>query len=490
MLSFALLLAAPVVVAHAISAPALAATAPAVLPAQVVQKIDALFDPWTRSDAPGCAISVTRDGQAVFERGYGMADLEQGVAIRPDTVFNIASLSKQFTTTSISLLEQDGKLSWDDDVRRYIPELPDYGTPITLRHLANHTSGLRDWLGLLELAGWNWVDEATESQVLSAIVRQKQLNFPTGSRYLYSNSGYILLAIIVDRVSGQSLGDFSRARIFEPLGMLHTRFYDDRTMIMPNRAIGHLLREDGSLGIWRPTYEIVGDGAVLTSVQDMQRWERNFLTPTLGREPQALVDGLLRNGVLNDGKQIDYALALTHGQYRGLPTVSHSGGIPGYATNMLRFPTQRVSVTVLCNQGSSPATALTQAVADVVLDGRFSSGSATKAPERPGPYHPDPKQAKASIAVKLDEHVGRYYSDELDVAYTLRADTAANALVTQIGHLPPVRFVATRADHFEGASEDNDGVTLDFQRDAGGKVTGFTLETGRLKGLGFQRVQE
>ena len=189
--------------------PARAATAQA--------RIDELFQPWSRSDAPGCAVAAIRQGRTVLEGSYGMADLEQGVAIRPDTVFNIASVSKQFTATAVALLDQDGLLSWDDDVRKYVPELRDYGHRITLRHLANHTSGLRNWTDLMDLVGWNWVDAFPQSQLIDLIVRQRQLDFAPGTKWSYSNTGYILMAVIVERVSGKTLGAFARERIFLPL---------------------------------------------------------------------------------------------------------------------------------------------------------------------------------------------------------------------------------------------------------------------------------
>jgi len=470
---------------------ALAACATALPPpatgqdADLHAKVDALFAPWTRSDMPGCALSVTRDGQVVYENGYGMADLEQGTAIQPSTVFNIASLSKQFTTTAIALLEQDGKLSLDDDIHKYVPEVPDYGHTITLRQLANHTSGLRDYPELLALGGWNWVDEVVESRILDVIARQKRLNFNPGQQYLYNNSGYLLLTMTLQRITGQSLGDFARERIFQPLGMLHTRFYDDRTMIMKQRAIGYQNREDGSLGTWRPTYEIVGDGGVLTTVQDLALWERNFLQPRLGRDPQALLATLLRQGVLNDGKRIDYALGLIRSSYRGLQTVSHSGGIPGYGTNMLRFPAQRLAVFVLCNQGGAPATQLTQAVADLYLDGQLTEGDPTPAPQRAAGRDGDGDRQTAPrvLETAAAEYAGVYYSEELDAEH--RFSAGKQGLTSQVGHLPVNVWRTSGKDRFE--LEGRKSLTVQFSRDAQGRITGYILETARVKGLGFVR---
>jgi CubicO group peptidase (beta-lactamase class C family) len=450
-------------------------------PQSLTKQVDDLFAPWTRSDSPGCSMATTQDGRIVLERGYGMADLEQGVSIRPDTVFNMASVSKQFTTTAILLLEQDGKLSLDDDVRKYVPELRDYGKKITLRHLGNHTSGLRDYPELLGFAGWNWVDEVPVQRALDLISRQKSLNFDPGAKYTYSNSGYILLAEIVRRTSGKTLGPFADERIFKPLGMLHSRFYDDRRMIMKNRAIGHYRdRHDGDrLSVWRPTYEVVGDGALLTTVQDMALWERNFVEPRLGRDPQKLIASLTQPARLNDGSAVDYAFGLGVDDYRGLHTVSHGGGIPGYATYMLRFPEQRFSVQVMCNQGGLPARNLAYSIADLYLEGHFKAPAPVREPRR------DPaaaqKNAIALSKAKLAELAGRYYSEELDATHVLRVE--GDALVAQVGYLPPERLVATRADHFESGDE----WSVDFTRDGRGQITGFTLSTERITGLGFSR---
>ncbi len=464
---------------------AAAHAAPAAQPG-IEQRIDKVFEPWTRSDAPGCAVSVSQSGRVVFEHGYGMADLEQGVANRPDTVFNIASLSKQFTSVAVLLLAEQGKLSLDDDVRKYVPEVPDYGKTITVRQLANHTSGLRDAPTLLALSGWNWVDDVPEARILDLVKRQKSLNFEPGSEYLYSNTGYELLATIVERLSGQPLGAFADANLFKPLGMLHTRFYDDRRMIMKNRAIGHLFKDDGTLGIWRPTYQVVGDGALLTTVQDLAAWERNFLTPRLGLHPQQLVQQLTQPARLNNGKTIEYALGVAPGEYRGLKTISHGGAIPGYATNMLRFPEQQLGIYVLCNRGGLPAKTITQAIADLYLDGQFKNGAPTPLPIADGPRKP--KQAAprpaASAPVALGQYAGRYYSEELDTHYLIKAEDGK--LGVSVGYLPTVHLLPVEGDRFS----DDDDLQFAFSRDSQKRIDGFSLTAGRVRNISFRRVEE
>jgi CubicO group peptidase (beta-lactamase class C family) len=441
----------------------------------VTRRVDEIFKDWARTDSPGCSVAASQNGSIVLERGYGMADLEQGVAIRPDTVFNIASVSKQFTAASLLLLQEQGKLSLADDVRKYVPELPDYGKRITLRHLANHTSGLRDLPTLLALGGWNWVDAVPSEQALDVISRQKQLNFAPGAKYSYSNTGYYLMALIVERVSGQPFGEFTQQQIFQPLGMLHSRFYDDRRMIMKNRAIGHLKLAGGGFGVWRPTYEIVGDGALLTTVQDLAIWDRNFLQPRLGRDPQRLATDMVQAAELNDGSTPGYALGLMLGEYRGLPIVSHSGGVPGYATMLMRFPEQKFAVTVLCNVGGAPARAAAKAVADIYLDGQFPKGPETPV-TRPQPQAPT-KAARQPSARELAKFTGVYVNEELSARYRLKV--SGDQLVAVVGYLPPLPFYAVDAKRFY--NEEND-LTMSF---AGG---GFVLGTGEVQGLTFARA--
>lgn len=439
------------------------------------QRVDQVLEDWARTDSPGCAVEVSQDGNIVLERGYGMADLEQGVAIRPDTVFNIASLSKQFTAVSLLLLQEQGKLSLDDDVRKYVSELPDYGRRITLRHLANHTSGIRDLPSVLALGGWNWLDAVPQQYALDVIARQKHLNFEPGSKYSYSNSGYYLMAVVVERVSGQRFSEFTRAHIFQPLGMLHSRFYDDRRMIMKSRAIGHVKLPGGGFGVWRPTYEIVGDGALLTTVQDMALWDRNFLYPQLGRNPQQLIADMTQVGTLNDGKKLDYALGLGIEDYRGLPTVSHGGSVPGYNTFMLRFPEQKFATTILCNVGGGPARVAAKAIADIYLDGKFPEGPEAPKP-REGQEIPPPAQPQPSVA-ELKKLAGTYYSEELDAKYTLRV--VGVELQAVVGYQPPLSLYAVDGRRFY--SKDH-GVSLTFS----GK--GFELGADQIQGLKFERT--
>jgi CubicO group peptidase (beta-lactamase class C family) len=327
-------------------------------------RVDSVFAQWDRPDSPGCAVGVYRDGRIVHARGYGLADLERRVPITTRSMFDIGSTSKQFAAASVVLLAQEGRLSLDDDVRRHIPELPDYGTRITIRHLLNHTSGIRDYIGLLALGGASFDGVTTDQDALDAIVRQKSLNFEPGTAHLYSNSGYFLLSIIVERAAGKSLRDFAREQIFSPLGMERTHYLGSYDDVVADRALAYSPRQGGyrsDMSRWLQ----LGDGAVWTNVEELLLWDANFYEPRVGG--RAMLDELHRRGRLTGGDSVGYALGLAHSPYRGQHTVSHGGAWGGYRSDLLRFPEQRYSVAVLCNVGSAAPSALARRVADIHL---------------------------------------------------------------------------------------------------------------------------
>jgi CubicO group peptidase (beta-lactamase class C family) len=340
-------------------------------------RVDAVFAAYDRTDSPGCAVGVYRNGEIAYARGYGLADLERRVPITPRTVFDLGSTSKQITATSIILLAREGKLSLDDDVRRWIPELPQYQRPITIRHLLNHTSGLRDYINLLTMGGARIDDVTTEEDALAAIVRQRELNFAPGDEHLYSNSGYFLLSLIVQRAAGVPLREFARERIFAPLGMTRTHILEDYAAVVPDRALAYAPRGGGyrtDLPRWLQT----GDGAVFSTVEELLLWDRNFYDPRVGG--QGLLTELHTVGRLTSGRELEYASGLMVSRYRGLRTVRHSGSWGGYRAELLRFPDERVSVAVLCNLASSDPGGLAQSVAEVYLDERMEP-AATPRPQ-------------------------------------------------------------------------------------------------------------
>ncbi|MGE0438927.1 MAG: serine hydrolase domain-containing protein [Gemmatimonadales bacterium] len=367
------------------------------IPAAVAQTdpspaaIDSIFSRYDRTSVPGCALGVFRNDRIVSARGYGMADLNQGVPITPETVFYIASTSKQFTAMSIALLAEEGKLALTDPVRKWIPELPAYADRITIANLVHHTSGLRDYLGLWALSGRSVADEIPEEVALDLIRRQQALDFEPGSQYSYSNSGYFLLSQIVKRASGRSLRDYAEARIFGPLGMAHTQFHDDNTRIVPRRAEGYQPAGPGRFQIVRTSFALVGDGGLLTTIEDLLKWDANFFANRLGRGDQGLIDLVTTapRASLADGTPQRYAFGLMPGTYRGLPVVEHGGSFIGFRAQLLRFPGEHFSVAILCNDYTAAPEQLARQVADRYLADRLApvagavaGGTVRVAPDR------------------------------------------------------------------------------------------------------------
>ena len=330
------------------------------------KKVDGIFAAFDKPDSPGCAVGVIRDGMFVYRHGYGMASLELQAPLTPASVFYMGSVSKQFTAASVVLAQEQGLLSLDDDVRKYIPELPDYGTPITLREMLHHTSGLRDFLGLLELSGRHTEDIHSQAEMLDLIVRQKALNNKPGDEYIYSNTNYFLAGMVLERVSKKPYSEFAAANIFKPLGMTYTRFYDDRSVVVPGRVAAYSAGKDGKFDVdWSTNYDTVGAGGLMSTVDDLLAWDQNFYQNKLGKG--TLIKEMETRGVLNNGKQLDYALGLGITTYRGLPIVEHDGALLGYRTSVLRFPEQKFTVICLCNLASSNPGTLADKVADIYL---------------------------------------------------------------------------------------------------------------------------
>ncbi|HYE57135.1 MAG TPA: serine hydrolase domain-containing protein [Rhodothermales bacterium] len=335
------------------------------LPDDSLRLVDAVFARFS-ADGPGCAVGVTRGGAPALARAYGLADLEHDVPNTPATIFEAGSVSKQFTAAAAILLALDGKLSLDADVRTYVPELPDYGTPITVRHLIHHTSGLRDWGVVAALEGWpRGARVHTHAHVLDIARRQRMLNYQPGDFYSYTNTGYNLLAIIVERVSGQSFAAFTRDRLFAPLGMTSTRWRDDFSEVVKGRAVAYRPGPNGTFRLDMPFENVHGNGGLLTTVADLLHW-----TDALQTErglPAALVAEMHRQARLNSGRPIEYAGGLVVSRYGAAAEVSHSGATAGYRAFLARYPARHLAVAVLCNAASADATMLARRVADLFL---------------------------------------------------------------------------------------------------------------------------
>ena len=448
----------------------------------VRQQVDAVFERYDKPDWPGCALGVIRNGELIYDRGYGMANLEYGIPISSESIFRIGSTSKQFTAFSVLLLEEQGKLSLDDDIRTFLPELPDYGTPITIRHLIHHTSGLRDYLDLMDLTGRSDDDFYRDEDVINILARQKALNFLPGKEYLYSNSGYFLLSQIVRRVTGQTLRQFAAENIFRPLEMENTHYHSDHTHIVKNRASGYAPRKTGGFRISMTTLDIIGDGGVYTSVSDLLLWDRNFYQNKLGQSGQALIKRMIAPGVLNNGKKLDYAFGLTVSSYRGQPTVRHGGGFVGYRAEMLRFPEQEFTVICLCNVSSAKPTQLAREVADIYLGNKLQPASEPESGNSGEGENGQAKELSLSEA-ELKAYAGAYYGEELGVAYRLAVEYGK--LFLRYRNAPEEPLRSTGKDEFRV-----DSLKLDFERNTSGEVVAFTVQTDRIRNIRFVRIED
>ncbi|WP_337188815.1 serine hydrolase domain-containing protein [Phenylobacterium sp.] len=343
--------------------------------------IDPVFAAYTAT-APGCAVGVRRgDGSPVF-RAYGAADLERGAPITPDTIFEAGSVSKQFTAAAILLLVEDGKLSLADDIRRHLPEMPDYGRPITVDMLLSHTSGLRDWGELMALAGWPRTSRVyTHAEVLQIAARQRALNFTPGEAYSYTNTGYNLAALIVQRLSGYTLADYTRLRIFEPLGMTRTSWRDNFRRVVPGRAIAYRLVPGGGngdvFGQDMPFENTYGHGGLLTTVGDLLTWNDALATGRLGPTVYARMQ---QSPTLTGGRKIAYARGLMNLSADGRAEVSHGGATAGYRAWLARLPAERLSVALLCNRGDANPAVLGRRVVEAVAPSGRRPDAAAPAP--------------------------------------------------------------------------------------------------------------
>jgi len=387
------------------------------------QRVDRIFAAYDQGVSPGCTLGVIQDGSLVYRKGYGKASLELDVPLSSKSVFYMGSVSKQFTAASVVLAAEQGFLSLDDDVGKYIPELPDYGHAITLRQMLHHTSGFRDFLTLVAMAGRNPA-AMHEQEIIEFIARQKGLNNIPGDEWIYSNTNYFLLGEVVKRATKKSLAEFAAENIFRPLGMAQTRFYDDHTVVLPGRVAAYDPGSNGNFLVdWSTDYDLVGGGGLMSSVDDLLLWDRNFYDNRLGKG--TLVRELQTRGVLNKGKQISYALGLELGAYRGLATVGHGGALFGYRTGILRFPEQRFTAVCLCNLSSASPTNILHAVADVYLEKNLQPEAGTQQPAGAARF-PDP-----------DRFAGRYLDPGKHFVYSFTASdgnlVAWGAILRRVG---------------------------------------------------------
>jgi CubicO group peptidase (beta-lactamase class C family) len=518
------------------------------------QKVDQIFSVYDKPGSPGCSLGVIRDGEFVYRKSYGLASLELAVPLSSQSVFYMASVSKQFTAASVVLAAERSYLSLDEDVRKYIPELPDYGHVITLRQMIHQTSGFRDFFTLLYLAGHDAADFNSPEEIFKIIVRQKGLNNIPGEEWIYSNTNYFLLGMVVKRTTKKSLSEFAAENMFQPLGMSHTLFYDDHTLVVPGRVAAYdSSRHDSFRVDWSTRFAIVGSGGLMSTVDDLLLWDRNFYANRLGKG--TLVQELLTPGVLNDGNKISYAMGLDLGNYRGLSIVEHSGGTFGYRTELLRFPKQKFTVICLCNIANAVPENLAREVADLYLADKLRPGENALTPSANGNFsdpaifagkYVDPRthtmysftasdgnlmawggvlrrinatqfydlesniitfeSSNGTMQAKLDIQGETYFSgskvkdlrlDKLPLApYTGQFRSTELDAVYSFSLENSTLTLRNRGDSPQdltpiGKDEfDAGGLgTLVFERDAGGRVFGFRVFTQDARGISFKKVE-
>lgn len=448
---------------------------------EVKKKIDTVFSRLDGTDRPGCAVGVIRDGELVLARGYGMASLDHGIAIAPDSVFRIASTSKQFTAACILLLEEQGLLSLDDDIRNYIPEMQEHAEAVTIRQLIHHTSGIRDYITIDRLKGRSGNHPTPPAESLADLARQKGLNFPPGSDHLYSNSGYFLLGVICQRASGMSLRAFAKKHIFDPLGMTRSHYHDDHKEIVANRAVGYSPDGEGGFRIHQTVLDHVGDGGVFTTVEDLARWDRSFYQGGVGLGAVPLWSKMVIPGVLDDGKVLTYAAGLVLSEHRGEKMILHGGAWVGYRAEMVRFPEKKLTIICLANRSNVAPTRLCLEVADILLDESPRAATEETVADSPQRQRDRPREKAADVEVVADDFIGRYHCAELQVSYLIEGAGSSLKVETASGEVVELQVIET--DRFRGRGN----LRLNFTRDAKGKVVAFTLDAGRVRDLRFLR---
>ena len=454
-------------------------TLPTMSTAQVLtpeqeRSIAEVFEDLDDPGSPGASVAVIRDGRVVFSAGYGSAQIEYGIPVEPATIFHVASVSKQFTAMALLLLEADGELSLDDDIRDHMPDVPDMGGVITARHLLQHTSGVRDQWELLAMAGWRLDDVITKAHVRRLLRNQRELNFEPGAEYLYSNMGYSLAADLVEAVSGMSFADFARERIFEPLGMADTHVHDDHEMVVPNRAYSYAASDDG----YRKrvlSYANHGATSLFTTAEDLTKWLDNFRTMQVGsREVRR---SMTTRAVLNDGERVGYALGVGIGTYKEQPVVEHGGADAGFRSQAMWFPGERVGIAVLSNLASASPGGRARRVADIVL-GLPADDEVT--PDTEG----EADDEVAGVEVPADilaSYEGRFRTPMISLSFEVRdgalwLTTPEETVLTARGESEFTFEDVTVRFHREGTTTDSLTATQGDLRLAGVRMEQLTLD--------------
>jgi CubicO group peptidase (beta-lactamase class C family) len=413
------------------------------------EDIDAIFSGF-ESDAPGCVAAVADHGELIFAKGYGSANLDYGIPLAPDSRFLVASVSKQFAAAAMLMLEQEGLLDLDEDLRKYLPELPGFEAPITARQLIHHTAGLRDLFDLLHLKDIGLDPTITTDDTMDLVASQQRLNFTPGTRHLYSNTGYVIMSVLTEKLTGMSLREYTDKHFFEPSGMAATHFHDDTGMIVPDRAESYRPMQGGYGRFYRDNVDRVGARGLFTTVEDFARWDANFIENRTSLDN--FTERMTEKGVFNNGREHDYATGLRISRYRTLDTVGHGGSYMGFRTNYMRFPDYELAFIVFCNLSNiNPATYARQ-LADLYLKHEFEEIFA--------------------------EYAGSYRNEGFGRTYEI--NTVDGDLYLYRTRRDSTRLIWTGDDEFTA-----DGWEIGFQRNSGDSISGFSVQTGRTGKVTF-----
>lgn len=513
----------------------------------LTKKIDGIFAQFDKSTSPGCALAILKDGEIIYKKSYGMANLEYDIPISPSSKFHVASISKQFTAAAILRLAAEGKISLAADIRKYLPEVPDFGYAITFNHLLHHTSGLRDQWDLQKLAGWRSDDVITENDITDMLKRQRSLNFVPGDEFSYSNTGYTLLGMAVKRITGVPLHDYVDSVFFVPLGMRNTYFHHDHAEVIPNRTSAYL-EQKSKWRIFLPVFDNYGATGLFTTVEDLAEWDKNFYTKKVG--DSNFIKAMEQIGSLNDNTPLIYASGLVIEDYKGHKTIGHPGADAGYRANYLRFPEQHFSVIILGNAASMNTTALSKKVADLFIEDNSIGkhpvnvrADTTKLKKCAGTYwdsvskflviitYKDRKVWKGSVALEasnnntfIDKSAGAIYKfKDVDTNKIFELDTPGYKTMTYKKvnkETVPVKELSAYTGEFYSTELNTrydllvtDGalflkaprnqairlnsltkntftgpIILEFSRDAKNNVTGYHLTMGRTRNIYFRKM--
>jgi CubicO group peptidase (beta-lactamase class C family) len=439
-----------------------------------IEQIDSLFLAWNQPNHPGGAIGIMQHGKLVYSKAYGLASLEYLVPNTANTNFNIASISKQFTSMGILILEQQGKLSIDEDIRTYLPELPDFGEKITLRHCMHHTSGMRSLHALLGMAGWRGDDMRNNADLFRLMKKQKDLNFKPGSEYLYCNTGYMLMADIIEKISGEKFADWMKKNIFDPLGLVATYVEDQYNRVRPNSATSYA--HSGKYGFTRSTeyWNYVGSGNIHSNTRDLLHWMENYMHPKKGWK--ALFERMQTVDLLSNGETLYYAFGVDTKVYKGEKRIGHGGSIGGFRSNLMTFPEHGLTVAVLTNFSGGNAGGKVSQIADIILDKPKVAKKKTNSPKV--------KKYVDLSAKELAAYTGTYYSDELDTQYQFFI--SENILMGNHTRHGDFKIRLLTPDTLESSLWIFRDIKI--KRGTKNKIEGIFVSNGRVRNLWFKKL--